>query len=773
MTEPQKQGGGLSPARRRMVLASGILILALAFGLVIYRLFTIQIRDYAQYKVMAVEQQVSDTTIPAARGSIYDSNGKTLARSTIAWNVTTDPSLTDEEVASEAADKIAEILGTDRETIYQKLTATNKYQTLATKVDKPTADAVKEYATQLNTEYGRTVLYIALEQSSVREYPYGAYLSTVLGFCNDEGGAYGLEKYYEDALSGTDGRALTEENAQGYEMGGTENQVYAPVDGYSLHLTIDTYIQSVVQNYLDAAVERYNVQNRACAIVMDVNTGAVMAMATSDNFDPNEPYTLQEDVFTTALETEGELSAEQIASLKNRLGTKNVEEILADSIIGTDEYNTLQGMMREAQWKNKAITELYSPGSIYKVITSAAGLDSGLLTTASSFFCPGYIQVADYTYRCADYESKGTNHGWQDMAGALGHSCNVYFIQAAQTMDAEVLYDYFEAFGFTETTGIDLPYETPWMSYYTAEEMGPTELASTAFGQSQSVTPIQLCTAIAAAVNGGYLVTPYVVDYITDSTGNVVQTTETTIKRQVISQEVSDQIRTMMNQVMDVGGVNAKVPGYQMGGKSGTTEQLNQDKREDGDYKKVSSFVAVLPINDPEILVYVMLDDPRSINDYASQIVAPVGGNIVSEIAPYLGLETDPNTVITGNVRVPYLINHDTSASQATLNQSGLEHQVVGSGTTVLAQYPEAGMTAPAGSTVYLYTESEEQEMVEVPDVVGKTATAANQLLSAAGLNPGNSNGSQVVQSQYPTAGSQVPKGAVVTLEVVDTTTGE
>ena len=211
MTEPQKQGGGLSPARRRMVLASGILILALAFGLVIYRLFTIQIRDYAQYKVMAVEQQVSDTTIPAARGSIYDSNGKTLARSTIAWNVTTDPSLTDEEVASEAADKIAEILGTDRETIYQKLTATNKYQTLATKVDKPTADAVKEYATQLNTEYGRTVLYIALEQSSVREYRYGAYLSTVLGFCNDEGGAYGLEKYYDDALSGTDGRALTED----------------------------------------------------------------------------------------------------------------------------------------------------------------------------------------------------------------------------------------------------------------------------------------------------------------------------------------------------------------------------------------------------------------------------------------------------------------------------------------------------------------------------------------------------------------------------------
>lgn len=773
MTEPQKHTGGLSPARRRMVLATGVLVLALAFGMVVYRLFTIQIRDYAQYKVMAVEQQVSDTTIPAARGSIYDANGKTLARSTIAWNVTTDPSLADPDVVSEAADGIAEILGTDRETIYQKLTATNKYQTLATKVDKPTADAVKEYATQLNTEYGRTVLYIALEQTSVREYPYGAFLSTVLGFCNDEGGAYGLEKYYDTELSGVDGRSLAEENAQGYEMGVTEDQTYAPVDGYNLYLTIDTYIQSVVQEYLDAAVDRYNVQNRACAIVMDVNTGAVKAMATSDNFDPNDPYALQEEVFTSALETDGELTAEQVAGLKNRLGSKNVEEILADNIISTEEYSTLQGMMREAQWKNKAITELYSPGSVYKVITSAGGLDSGILTTASSFFCPGYIQVADHTYRCADYESKGTNHGWQDMAGALGHSCNVYFIQAGQTMGAEVLYDYFEAFGFTETTGIDLPYETPWMSYYTADEMGPTELASTSFGQAQSVTPIQMCTAISAAVNGGYLVTPYVVDHITDSTGNVVKTTETTVKRQVISEEVSAEIRQMMNQVMDVGGVNAKVPGYQMGGKSGTTEQLNQDLREDGDYKKVSSFVAVLPINDPQILVYVMLDDPRSVNDYASQIVAPVVGNIVSEIAPYLGLETDPTTVITGSVRVPYLINHDTSASQATLNQSGLVHQVIGNGTTVLAQYPEAGMTAPAGSVVYLYTESEEMEMVTVPDVTGKTATAANQLLTAASLNPGNSNGSQVVQSQNPAAGTEVPKGTVVNLEVVDTTTGE
>ena len=461
-------------------------------------------------------------------------------------------------------------------------------------------------------------------------------------------------------------------------------------------------------------------------------------------------------------------------------------KISREKTIGEDgkevasEYTQLQGMMREAQWKNKNITELYMPGSVFKLITASAGLDSGVMSTSQTFYCGGSLTVNEgselweHTYRCAN----GEVHRMQDMAGALNNSCNLWFIQAAETLKPQIFYDYIQAFGFTQPTGIDLPNETRWTSVYNAEQMAEvdTNLYTAAFGQNESITPMQMATAVAAIANGGYLVTPYVVDSITDNDGNVVSQTETNIRRQVISEDVSRQLLAMMeNNVYGEGDyhscINAYVAGYRIGGKSGTSEQLNMDRRSDGDYKKVASFAAVLPANDPEILVYVMLDDPNNAHtDYSSILAAPVVGNIISEIAPYLGIATDGIDRSQNTVKVPNLVGKEWSNAQVSLNTKGLKHQLVESesdqtAAVVTYQYPHAGATVASGTTIYLYTDTYSGSHTEVPDVSGKSADFARQMLTAAGLNcqvAGDSAGT--VQSQSEAAGSSVQKGTVVTI---------
>ena len=411
----------------------------------------------------------------------------------------------------------------------------------------------------------------------------------------------------------------------------------------------------MLETELSNAIDDYDVQNRASAIVMNVNTGAVLGMATAPQFDPNDPYNITEPKLQAILDNAGTaLTEDDISVLQSRLGQDAVADIIADGVVNpketksTDEEGNkidvpseksqLQGMIREAEWKNKAVTELYYPGSVFKLMTAAAALDSGLMGADQQFYCGGDLTVFpntewEHSYRCAE----GNAHGWLDMAGALNHSCNLYFIQVAEKMSAEFFYNYYQAFGLTQTTGIDLPYEAKGISKTQQEmEQVETDLYSTAFGQSQKLTLIQMAAAVASTVNGGYLMTPYVVDNMTDDTGNVVWQAETDIKRQVVSEEVSEQIRAMMeNNVGHTGTSNdldyhgcasAYVAGYRIGGKSGTAEQLDwkgaYKYRPDGDYRKAISFAAILPADDPEILVLVMMDDPRWIFDYASQIVA-------------------------------------------------------------------------------------------------------------------------------------------------------
>ena len=796
------------------------------YGVLVYQLYVWQVRDAESYRAEAVTQQLKDTTLPAVRGSIYSANGKLLAKSSTVWNIVADPSSILESGATEdqirtAAEHIAELLddGTTADTVYKALTASNKdtgepyqYRVVKKGVEKPVADAILAYAdsyrlkdgaavdTSLQTEEkedkkdGETktgkatrILYLTSEQAASRTYPYGEFLASVLGFCNEDGsGAYGLEKYYDETLAGTPGRSVAETDAYGEPLASGQADVHEAIDGSNLNLTIDENVQSIVEEYLTEAMSTFTVHGRGSAIVMNVKTGAILAMASLEQFDPNDPKTITDPKMNEIL-AKTEIDAEDIDWLESRLGEKAVKDIIADGIIShekttnekgeevSSEATQLQGMMREAQWKNKNITELYMPGSVFKLITASAGLDSGVMSAEQSFYCNGSLTVNEgsdlweHTYRCAN----GEVHYEQDMAGALNHSCNLWFIQAAETLKPQIFYDYIQAFGFTQPTGIDLPNETRWTSVYNAEQMAEvdTNLYTAAFGQNESITPMQMATAVAAIANGGYLVTPYVVDSISDRDGNIISQTETNIRRQVISEEVSRQLLSMMeNNVHGAGDyhscANAYVAGYRIGGKSGTAERTDRHLRGDGDYYKMMSFAAVLPIDDPEIEVFVLLDDPRWVKDYASQVVAPVVGNIISEIAPYLGIEQDADYNPTGTVTVQTCLDYTWTNAQVTLNRLGLKHKLIGpSSGNIVYQYPVGGSVVPAGSTIYLYTATDQNSMTTTPDVVGKTGTFAEQMLKAANLNvqfAGDSSGKVVAQDVE--AGTSAAYGTIITL---------
>lgn len=752
---PQKQ------ARKRSLLRYWLLAGAFAFGaaILIGRLAWLQIVKHDEYRIQAANQQLKDVAVTPTRGQIYDANGKVLAKSSIVWTIAADPSqisaLKAEEGDERSAEErraervrtvsadVASMLGLDENEVYDKLIdSESQYEVLTKQVDKPVADQIKEYASDNN-------LPITVTQDTKREYPYGAFAASVLGFMHADGyGFYGLEAYYEETLAGTPGRLVSIKNGLGAEIANDDREEYPAQDGNSLVLTLDANIQAIAEKYLENSVKVNNVSERGVVIIMDVNTGAILAMATKPDFDPNDPMTIYDP--------------ERAALLEG---------------LSDEEYTQVQGEERQRQWKNKAITDLYTPGSVFKLITTSAALDSGVSTPGTTYYCGGSYQVLPNTksYTCAE----GAAHQWQDMGKVLYNSCNIATIQEALKMGIETFSDYYNAFGFTEKTGIDLPAEqAPYagVSYHPAGSMSLIDLASTSFGQAQKVTPIQMITAVAAIANGGYLVQPYIVDKIVDQEGNVVQETEPTIKRQVISEEVSQQVLQMMEGVVDYGaagaaGRNAYVAGYHIGGKSGTSEKLDQEKREDGTYEKVSSFLAVLPVDDPQIAILAFVDEPHAETEYGSMLSAPLIGNIISEVAPYLGIEMDESLLPSGDVTVPNLVTPNNPSysqwdlAQVELNKIGLAHRKVGSGDTVLAQYPEAGTKVAAGTTVYLYTDSTEYTKTTVPDVTGKSAALASQMLAGSGLNvriSGDENGQ--VTAQDVAAGTETPMGTVVTI---------
>ncbi len=803
----------LSATLRKWSYGAAVLCILLAAGIVIRSLYNIQIRDGATYRQYAAEQQLLDSTIQATRGEIYDTSGITLASTSVVWTIWADPSYstalftskTDEETKAvtktadpaalaevsgqitlrllsgdgtslDSVDTASEAYQKQYQTVYDALSKSDSsYQVLATKVNNAIKLSIESYISEYNKAHKRATdttrkgrISVSSTKSFQRDYPYGAFAAAVLGFCDADGyGTYGLEKSYESTLAGVNGRTITLRNAYGNAIADQSATTYAAKDGSNLVLSLDVNIQEVVERYLNEAIKANNVENRGAAIVMNVKTGAILAMASKPDFDPNNPldYSANEAYLNELVHAEPELYG---VYLKNEDGSFQLD---ANGNKILDPEADYSGYYRDIQWKNKTITELYYPGSVFKVITAAMGVDSGNATLNTTFNCSGAYGVAKETYHCAGKKA----HGVQNLAQALRNSCNIYFIQLGQRVGASLFYDYFDAFGFTERTGVDLPNETNFMQYYTANQLGEVQLSSSSFGQAMAVTPLQVCTAISAAVNGGYLVTPHVVDKITDQNGNVIQEIGSNVRRQVISESASETIRQIMEyEVGDGtttgGGSNAYVAGYRIGGKSGTSEQLNMDRRADGDYKKVASFAAVLPANDPEILVYVMLDDPNNARtDYSSILAAPVVGNIISEIAPYLGIATDGKDRSQTTFKVPELVGKEWSNAQVSLNTKGLKHQLMESssgdqaGAVVTYQYPRAGTQVAYGTTIYLYTDTYEGSHTEVPDVTGKSADFARQMLAAAGLNC-TIEGSGLVQSQSEAPGASVQRGTIVTI---------
>ena len=806
----------LSATLRKLSYGAAVLCILLAAGIVIRSLYNIQIRDGATYRQYAAEQQLLDSTIQATRGEIYDTSGITLASTSVVWTIWADPSYstalftskTDEETKAvtktadpaalaevseqitlrllsgdgaslDSVDTASEAYQKQYQTVYDALSKSDSsYQVLATKVNNAIKLSIESYISEYNKAHKRATdttrkgrISVSSTKSFQRDYPYGAFAAAVLGFCDADGyGTYGLEKSYESTLAGVNGRTITLRNAYGNAIADQSATTYAAKDGSNLVLSLDVNIQEVVERYLNEAIKANNVENRGAAIVMNVKTGAILAMASKPDFDPNNPldYSANEAYLNELVHAEPELYG---IYLKNEDGSFQLD---ANGNKILDPGADYSGYYRDIQWKNKTITELYYPGSVFKVITAAMGVDSGNATLNTTFNCSGAYGVAKETYHCAGKKA----HGVQNLAQALRNSCNIYFIQLGQRVGASLFYDYFDAFGFTERTGVDLPNETNFMQYYTANQLGEVQLSSSSFGQAMAVTPLQVCTAISAAVNGGYLVTPHVVDKITDQNGNVIQEIGSNVRRQVISESASETIRQIMEyEVGDGtttgGGSNAYVAGYRIGGKSGTSEQLNMDRRADGDYKKVASFAAVLPANDPEILVYVMLDDPNNARtDYSSILAAPVVGNIISEIAPYLGIATDGKDRSQTTFKVPELVGKEWSNAQVSLNTKGLKHQLMESssgdqaGAVVTYQYPRAGTQVAYGTTIYLYTDTYEGSHTEVPDVTGKSADFARQMLAAAGLNC-TVEGSGLVQSQSEAPGASVQRGTIVTITCV------
>ena len=811
----------LSARLRRFSFGAAVFFVMAAAGIVTYSLYKIQIEQGATFRQYAAEQQLLDSTIQATRGEIYDASGITLASTSVVWTIWADPSYSTALFTSQTAEETGEVLKTVDETTLAEVSRqitlrllsgdgesldrvdtssaeyqtqyqtvhdalaknTSSYQVLATKVNNAVKLSIEKYVSTYNKEHtkaktledGTTVrkgrVSVSSSKSFQRDYPYGAFAASVLGFCNGDGeGFYGLEKSYDSTLAGVNGRTITRRNAYGNAIADANATTYAAKDGSNLVLSLDVNVQEVVERYLNEAVYANNVENRGAAIVMNVKTGAILAMASKPDFDPNDPLDFSANLTYLSEQVQAEPEIYTIYLKDPDDPKKFLLDENGKKIPDPDPDYT--GTYRDIQWKNKAITELYYPGSVFKVITAAMGVDSGKATYYTTLNCSGAYGVAKETYHCAGKKS----HGVQNLAEALRNSCNIYFIQLGQRLGSSVFYDYFDAFGFTERTGVDLPNETGMMKYYTKNQLGEVQLASSAFGQAMAVTPLQVCTAISAAVNGGYLVTPHVVDKITDQNGNVVEEVGANVRRQVISESASETIRQIMEYEVgdgstNGGGSNAYVAGYRIGGKSGTSEQLNMERRADGDYKKVASFAAVLPANDPEILVYVMLDDPNNARtDYSSILAAPVVGNIISEIAPYLGIATDGIDRSQTTVKVPNLVSKEWSNAQVALNNKGLKHQLVESESSQTAavvtyQYPHAGAEVASGTTIYLYTDTYSGSHTEVPDVSGKSADFARQMLTAAGLNcQVAGEGTGTVQSQSEAAGASVQKGTVVTI---------
>ena len=723
---------------RTMILLA--IILVIGFGAATCRLAFLQVVKGESLSQKAVEQQLHDTEISAKRGTIYDRTGKVLAQSASVWRVVMAPAnfKTDEQ-REYVAKNLSKILDLDYDEVLKETKENSYYVSVKRKIETKERNKILKLQDTLSEKY-QLENVIQLLDDYKRYYPYNELASSVIGFTGeDDQGLEGLEYQYNKYLSGTSGRLISARNSQGVDMPFAYEQSVDAKDGNNLVLTIDETVQAVVEKYMQQNIITNKVYNRGCAIMMDVTNGEIIAMATVGGYDLNEPYTIADET------KQKEIKAITDEKKKN----KAYNEALAE------------------QWRNKAISDTYYPGSVFKIITSAMALEEGVVNAdTSTFNCTGSMQVGDRLIHCHDWNG----HGTQTFEQAIINSCNPAFMQIGAKVGTAKFWEYYQAFGYSELTGIDLPGESD--DQFFPGSMGVVDLAVASFGQGFSITPIQMITAVSAVANGGNLVQPHVVKQIQDSNGNVVQNYDTKIKRKVVSSSVSKTLNTILQHNSEQGGVKCGyVAGYRVAGKTGTSEKL-VDSNGDGVEDYIASFLGYAPADNPKYAMLMFFDTPTGDNYYGSVVAAPVFSQIMEEVLPYLEVETeytDREREDLDAIAGQY-VGLSTEDAQQQISDEGLTPVVKGSGSKVIAQMPESNSTVPKGGTVVLYTDkSSAKETVEVPNLLDMSLSDVNSVASQYGLNvsvkgTSSTSGDGISTKQSIAEGTKVSEGTVITV---------
>ena len=721
-------------SRSNMLLA---IILILGFGAAICRLGYLQIFKADELESRAVNQQLTGTELPAKRGTIYDVNGKTLAESATVWRVVLAPIYleTDEE-RQIVSDGLAEILDLKSEDIFEKSKQQSYYVEIKRQIEKDTRTKILEFMDKLENEHEINSASIFLIEDYKRYYPGSTLASSVIGFTgSDNQGLEGIEYQYNDILTGTPGRLVTATDAAGTAMPYQYSQKIDAVDGYNVYLTIDETVQAIAEKYMAQAVEEHSVYNRGVCIIMDVNTGAIRAMASVGGYDLNDPYTLPDSVR---------------------------EEILK---LPEEERPQAESDALKQMWRNKAVSDTYYPGSVFKMFTAAMAVEENLVSEESTFFCDGAYTVTGVTMHCHHH----AGHGTQNLRACIKNSCNPAFMQIGERIGTSLFWQYYQAFGFSERTGIDLPGEAGDIFFSSDGSMLPVNLATASFGQNFSITPIQIATAVCSIANGGYLVQPHVVDRIEDGNGNVKSVTSTEVKRQVISTETAAIITDILEEnAISGSGKNGYVAGYRVAGKTGTSEKKN-DSNGDGIDDYIASFCGFAPADDPELVCLVFFDTPTSGAYYGSQVAAPVFSQIMAEVLPYMQVAAQYTEEEIENLDVSTgtYVGMSVDQAQTSAADKGFTTTVKGSGDTVLAQVPAAGTSIPKGGNVVLYTDEESAKTkVEVPDMTGYSIYDMNYFASVYDINVSmtgiTDSAASVSTSQSVPPGTMVSPGTVI-----------
>ena len=799
-TSPRK-----SEAARRanQVIRSRTLLMMVLLGIVTFlllfwKLYDLQINQHDELQEKAVAQQTRSTVVTASRGTIYDRNGLPLAISATAETVCVSPKdiveyVEEQREKQEAAAAKAEekgeayipgqvrdetyiarglerLLGVDQETILKKMERTfSQYEMVKKKVDQEIANDVRRFINGEIDDEGNEVPEgqrvklrgVWMQPDAKRYYPYGSLAANVIGFVDgDNQGGVGLEAKYNSVLSGTAGLTVTAKNAAGSDLLYQYEQYYDAENGKNLVLTLDSNIQYYLEKGIESMADKFDAANGATGIVMDVNTGAILAMASYPNYDLNDYGTVYDEKLQAKLDS-------TLADLEQNKGSYATEEDYqaAVSKAASNILNT--------QWRNKCIDSTYEPGSTFKPLTLAAALEEGVVNMNTTFTCTGSIKVQGWSKPIGC--SRRSGHGTQTLEVATGNSCNPAFITMGLKIGTDRYYDYLESFGLMEPTGVDMIGEVSGIFSSRAQfNTNVVSLASYAFGQTFNVTPLALIRAQAACINGGYLYTPYVVDQILDDDGNIVSQHDSTPVRQVISEETSAKVRQCLEYVVAQGtGKNGQVAGYRIGGKTGTA-----DKTGTGDV--VVSFMCFAPADDPQVIMLITMDTPsRTTGTYVSggNMVAPTASQVMGEILPYLGIEPDytAEELVGADATVPNVVGKTAEEAKAKLESVGFAYKTVGSGDTVTDQTPAGGAIIPNNATVILYLGAEKSsELCTVPNVVGRTASEANQALTNAGLimkvtgATSTSSGNVHAISQSVPEGTQVEAGSVITVRFGD-----